>query len=134
MISDNEPSVAPQTPLPVWAAEAVDVPEPEGTLGFMGLARLKEEGKAAPPGDYKSVGPLEPEVSAPASDAHNMNWAGAQACLCRGQKVRRNGWGADADWLELDFDGAVMIKRRGTLWPYPQPVWDTDATDWQVVG
>ena len=115
MISDDEPTVAPQTPLPAWAAEAVKISEPEAV-------------KISEP---EAVKISEPE---PASDAHNMNWAEAQACLRRGQKVRRNEWGAEADWLEADFDGAVMIKRRGALWPYPQPVWDTGATDWQVVG
>ena len=129
MISDDEPSVAPQTPLPVWAAEAVKVPAegysaPNASLGaspaFVDMPEVVDA-------------PVEPEP-APSSDAHNMNWADAQACLRRGQKVRRNEWGAEADWLEADFDGAVMIKRRGALWPYPQPIWDTGATDWQVVG
>ena len=138
MISDDEPTVAPQTfsderlmqtvvapqtPLTAWAAEAVKFPP--GGDGVMLTNAPHPEGDTELPEDA--------DIPEPASDAHNMNWAEACACLHRGQKVRRNGWGSEAEFLIEDSAG-VQIVRDGAYWRYPEPDWDTEATDWQVVG
>ena len=47
------------------------------------------------------------------SDASSMDWADAQACIARGQRVARPGW----HW------GSTTLSQS-----------DLDATDWRVVG
>lgn len=101
---EGKPAVKSQTPLPKWAHEATKAPETEGPKA--------EDG--------------------PPSDAHNMNWADAQACMARGQKVRRNGWG-DGSYLFMNGDDeGIKIDRPGGVWPYVVQAWDAEAEDWQV--